>query len=115
MFTFLLLVAAPEPVPTFKVENKMPAFTVVNRIPASEPAPTREYWGGSWGWVERGPDGVYRQVSGSGGAAAPTFRGDRYNASHTCPECGRSQFVVSGSRPGGGHYHTCAAGHTWWH
>lgn len=116
MFAFLLLVAVPEPapVPTFKVENKMPAFSVVNKMPAADPAPIREYWGGSWGWMERGPDGIYRQVSGPGGAAPQTFRSAGYHAGHSCPQCGRNQFVVDGFNSDGTHNHRCAYDGTVW-
>lgn len=47
-------------------------------------------------------------------AVPRTFPG--FDASHNCPECGRSQFGVSGRGPTpGSHTHTCSAGHSWWH
>lgn len=67
--------------PRFTVVNKTgKRFVVINRMPATAcpctdctcaagvcpacPAkPVREYWGGQWGWMERGADGVYRQVT----------------------------------------------------
>lgn len=75
VFTVLFISSCPaksaEPAPKFVVTNNVPpTFVVVNKIPAVvPPAPVREFWGGTWGWMERGADGVYRQVSGPGGAA----------------------------------------------
>lgn len=50
-------------------------------------------------------------------AAASTFqRGPVFNASHNCPTCGRSQFVISGGAKGGRHTHTCRYdGTVWYH
>lgn len=49
--------------------------------------------------------------------AARTFqRGPVFNASHDCPTCGRSQYVISGGRKGGYHTHTCRYdGTVWYH
>lgn len=50
--------------------------------------------------------------------AATTFRqsGPVYNASHNCPSCGRSQYVISGGVKGGYHTHTCRYdGTVWYH
>lgn len=51
-------------------------------------------------------------------AVASTFRaaGPVFNASHNCPTCGRSQFVISGGAKGGYHTHTCRHdGTVWYH
>lgn len=63
-------------------------------------------------------DGVYRllpvrppQVMPAPGVpAAPTF-----HRSHTCPQCGLSQYVVERFNPDGTHTHRCARGHEWRH
>ena len=41
----------------------------------------------------------------------------QYNPSHTCNQCGHSQFVINGSGPvPGSHTHTCGhCGNTWFH
>lgn len=50
-------------------------------------------------------------------AVASTFqRGPVFNASHDCPTCGRSQYVISGGAKGGRHTHTCRYdGTVWYH
>jgi len=50
-------------------------------------------------------------------AVKPTFRsGPVFNASHNCPACGRSQYVISGGAKGGRHTHTCRYdGTVWYH
>ncbi len=51
------------------------------------------------------------------GVAAPTFRpGTNYDPDHTCNNCGRQQYVVSGWNRDGTHTHTCAnCGTSWRH
>lgn len=46
--------------------------------------------------------------------AAQTFRGPVYNASHQCPTCGRSQFVIHSGFKGGTHTHRCPYDGTVW-
>jgi hypothetical protein len=42
--------------------------------------------------------------------------GLRFHASHNCPQCGRTQTVISGRGPGNTHTHTCArCATTWYH
>jgi hypothetical protein len=49
-------------------------------------------------------------------ARARTFQRERYNPSHRCENCGRSQFVISGWVGNGQHRHTCSAcGLSWVH
>lgn len=52
-----------------------------------------------------------------GVAAYPFRRGVGYNPSHRCPNCGRSQYVVSGRGPAPGtHTHMCGGcGTAWYH
>lgn len=86
MFAVLLLVAGADP--AFEVVNKCPPvkFTVVNKMPAAPVV-----------------------------AAKKAFRGDNFHAGHQCPECGRTQYVISGWLPNGQHRHVCSAGHSWIH
>lgn len=46
--------------------------------------------------------------------AARTFRNGDYHASHSCPVCGRSQFVIHSGSKGGGHTHQCRYDGTVW-
>lgn len=61
------------------------------------------------------PPAVVQSIPARAVPAARPFRGPVYSAGHTCPVCGRSQYVVGGYLPGGRHTHTCVAGHTWFH
>ncbi len=84
MFLLLSFVCAVD-VPQFQVTNKCPpAYTVVNKIAA--PAV----------------------------AAKPVFRGEQYNASHSCPTCGRQQLRIDGYTGGGQHRHVCPVDGTSW-
>jgi hypothetical protein len=86
MFAVLMVALAADP--EFVVVNKCPpVFTVVNKMPAAPAV-----------------------------AAKPIFRGPVFNASHNCPTCGRSQFVISSGGKGGTHTHTCRYdGTVWFH
>lgn len=46
--------------------------------------------------------------------AARTFRVEQFNASHNCPNCGQSQYRISGWVGNGQHRHTCASCGTSW-
>ena len=61
---------------------------------------------------------VYVPPAAAPGVAAPRpFRGGTgYHESHSCPSCGRLQFVVAGFNGDGSHRHQCAAcGQVWSH
>lgn len=91
MTTMLLSLILASP-PQFVVENKCPpSFAVTNKIPTVKAAPA---------------------------VAAPRgFRSGDYNADHTCPNCGRQQWVVQSGRANSpGHTHQCPSCRTvWWH
>jgi hypothetical protein len=73
------------------------------------PAPSGHEWvkpqGGSW---------ELRKLAAPAVAAPQPFRSGDYWPSHACPQCGRSQFVVSGWAGNGQHFHECAVDHTRW-
>lgn len=81
MFLLLLLtLAAPPQAPPVR-ERPPQAPPVVNRIAAPEVAT----------------------------AKATTFpRAERFNPSHQCPACGRSQYVIAGWVGNGQHRHVCS-------
>lgn len=81
---FLALLLTLSAPPTFTVENKIPPFAVKNRIAAPEVA------------------------------AKPTFQNGSYHASHSCPVCGRSQFVIYTGSKGRTHTHRCQFDGTIW-
>lgn len=57
-----------------------------------------------------------RTVQAAPAVAATTFRNGSYHAGHSCPSCGRTQFVIESGRKGGTHTHRCAAdGTVWFH
>jgi hypothetical protein len=138
-----LALPAADPAPAFTV-RAVAVFAVENKMPAGPPGKTaRVELNGLW--YDRRPDGSLdycRECNGgrlpvgkvvtpeehaaivragvvpAPGVAAPRpFRRQPggYDPDHDCDRCGASQFVVSGSAPGG-HTHTCGrCGNVWWH
>lgn len=47
-------------------------------------------------------------------AVTRPFRGERFNASHQCPQCGRTQYRIAGWVGNGQHRHTCVSCGTSW-
>lgn len=87
MSTLLLLITVGQ-VPIFTVENKCPPkFTVVNLTP---------------------------KLAVPVVAAKPTFRQPKHHSGHDCPNCGRSQYRISGWLPDGDHIHRCSSCGTSW-
>lgn len=68
-------------------------------------------------WEENGRPVMQLRSAAPGVAAPQPFRGLAYNPTHTCPSCGRAQYIISGSGPvPGTHTHTCAScGTSWYH
>jgi predicted RNA-binding Zn-ribbon protein involved in translation (DUF1610 family) len=51
-----------------------------------------------------------------GGGGQKPFRSGSYNSTHTCPNCGASQFVISNYNADGTHTHVCnVCGTSWKH
>ncbi len=128
MFTILLLsLASP---PQFTVENKIPAFTVVNRVretPTAYESLLARVLAGETVVVDSlpgYPSGPYRCFLEAGkpmfrkiaapAVAAPTFPQGGFHSGHNCPLCGRQQLVISGYAGTGQHYHTCPYDGTVW-
>lgn len=120
MNTLILMMFAVGAEPDAELERARAAVAVeIAKAQLSAHAPDDGVKSGHWELRRHWDGRVWHQTWVLKGevkpVAASSFRGG-FNASHSCPVCGRSQYVVSGRGPvPGSHTHTCAAGHTWWH
>lgn len=83
----------------------------------AKPVPKREQLVLSDGVYEKGDDGTFRKISDGGAPGvvpAKNFQSGQRHAGHTCPACGRSQFVVASSNRDGTHNHRCPYDGTVW-
>lgn len=116
----LLSGAATAAPPTFTVENKIaPSIVVTNKIPATLKTTCGcATTGKCTCWEGQCACAACREVKP---AKATPSSGLRYNASHTCPNCGRTSPAGTGSwivrgYTTGGHIHQCPdCGTRWFH
>jgi predicted RNA-binding Zn-ribbon protein involved in translation (DUF1610 family) len=107
-------------VPSFSVENKVtPRFRVENTLPKGPALPTDPNVmappGYQWQKVGDGPWKLVKLPDPAVSGVTPFPSGSRHDG-HSCPSCGRAQYVVSGFNADGTHSHTCpSCGRVWKH